>query len=114
MYNTKEKCEEIARKFVELCNERGTTPYKIARYSGLSSSTISCFLAGKTVPRIDTMMILCNYLGVSVTDIFDEREMAEVHAQDEEIVLHTYRNLPAEKRKAFMNYLKMLDKYTEE
>ena len=51
MYNTKEKCLEIARRFEQLCEERGTTPYKIARYSGLSSSTVSYFLAGKTVPR---------------------------------------------------------------
>lgn len=114
MYNTKKKCMEVARRFEQLCEERGTTPYKIARYSGLSSSTVSCFLTGKTVPRIDTMMMLCNQLGVSVTDIFDEREMAEVHAQDEEIVLHTYRNLPEDKKKSFLSYLKMLDRYTEE
>lgn len=114
MYNTKEKCTEVARRFEQLCEERGTTPYKIARYSGLSSSTVSCFLAGKTVPRIDTVMMLCNQLGVTVTDIFDEREMAEVHAQDEELVLHTYRNLPEDKKKAFLKYIKMLDRYTEE
>ena len=88
MYNTKEKCMEIARRFEQLCEERGTTPYKIARYSGLSSSTVSYFLAGKTV-----------------TDIFDERGMAEVHAQDEELVLYTYRNLPEDKKKGFLKLL---------
>ena len=55
MYDTKEKCRELAEKFKQLCAERGTTPYKIARHSGLSSSTVSCFLTGKTVPRIDTI-----------------------------------------------------------
>ena len=62
MYDTKEKCRELAEKFKQLCAERGTTPYKIARHSGLSSSTVSCFLTGKTVPKIDTIMILCNQL----------------------------------------------------
>ena len=66
MYDTKEKCRELAEKFKQLCAERGTTPYKIARHSGLSSSTVSCFLTGKTVPRIDTMMILCNQLRISI------------------------------------------------
>ena len=65
MYDTKEKCRELAVKFKQLCAERGTTPYKIARHSGLSSSTVSCFLTGKTVPRMDTMMILCNQLECS-------------------------------------------------
>lgn len=102
MYDTKEKCRELAEKFKQLCAERGTTPYKIARHSGLSSSTVSCFLTGKTVPRIDTMMILCNQLGISITDIFDEREMVEVHAQEEELILHTYRNLPEDKKKAVL------------
>ena len=105
MYNTKEKCMEIARRFEQLCEERGTTPYKIARYFGLSSSTVSYFLAGKIVPRIDTVMILCNQLGVTVADVFDEREPAEVYAQDEELVLHTYRNLPEDKKKAFLKSL---------
>ena len=113
MYDTKEKCRELAEKFKQLCAERGTTPYKIARHSGLSSSTVSCFLTGKTVPRIDTMMILCNQLGISITDIFDEREMVEVHAQEEELILHTYRNLPEDKKKAVLEYLKMLDRYTD-
>ncbi|VYT32193.1 Uncharacterised protein [uncultured Clostridium sp.] len=43
MYNTKEKCKELAEKFKQICAERGTTPYKIAQKSGLSSSTVSCF-----------------------------------------------------------------------
>lgn len=114
MYDTKDKCRELAEKFKQLCAERGTTPYKIARHSGLSSSTVSCFLTGKTVPRIDTMMILCNRLGISITDIFDEQEMVEVHAQEEELILHTYRNLPEDKKKAVLKYLKMLDRYTED
>ena len=37
MYNTKEKCKELAEKFKQICAERGTTPYKIAQKSGLSS-----------------------------------------------------------------------------
>ena len=105
MYNTKEKCMEIARRFEQLCEDRGTTHYKIARYSGLSSSTVSYFLASKTVPSIDTVMIRCNQLGVTVVDVFDEREPAEVYAQDEELVLHTYRNLPEDKKKAFLKLL---------
>ncbi len=63
---------------------------------------------------MDTMMILCNQLGISITDIFDEREMVEVHAQEEELILHTYRNLPEDKKKAVLEYLKMLDRYTED
>ena len=81
MYNSKEKCKEIAQKFKQICEDRGTTPYKIAKKAGLSSSTVSGFLNGRTNPRIDTMMILCNQLGVSITDFFDERELAKLQDQ---------------------------------
>lgn len=53
MYNSKEKCKEIAQKFKQICEDRGTTPYKIAKKAGLSSSTVSGFLNGRTNPRID-------------------------------------------------------------
>ena len=89
MYNSKEKCKEIAQKFKQICEAKGTTPYKIAKKAGLSSSTVSCFLNGKTIPRIDTMMMLCNQLGVFITDFFDERELLLI-------------------------YLKMLAQYSEE
>ena len=64
----------IRDRFKQICEAKGTTPYKIAKKAGLSSSTVSCFLNGKTIPRIDTMMMLCNQLGVFITDFFDERE----------------------------------------
>lgn len=114
MYDTKEKCRELAAKFKQLCAERGTTPYKIARHSGLSSSTVSCFLTGKTVPRIDTMMILCNQLGISITDIFDEQGNGGSTCTGGRIDMHTYRNLPEDKKKCDFEYLKMLDRYTED
>ena len=31
MYNSKEKCKEIAQKFKQICEAKGTTPYKIRK-----------------------------------------------------------------------------------
>ena len=55
MYDTKEKCRDLAAKFKQLCAERGTTPYKIARHSGLSSSTVSCFLTAQNRYHDDSL-----------------------------------------------------------
>ena len=69
------KMQRTCEKFKQICAERGTTPYKIAQ-----NSTVflygQLFRAGKTVPRVDTLMILCNQLGISVSDIFGERKMS--------------------------------------
>lgn len=34
MYDTKEKCRELAAKFKQLCAERGTTPYNDCKAFG--------------------------------------------------------------------------------
>jgi hypothetical protein len=39
MYNTEEKCIELSKKFREICEAKGSTPYKLARKAGISSST---------------------------------------------------------------------------
>lgn len=31
MYNTEEKCIELSKKFREICEAKGSTPYKLAR-----------------------------------------------------------------------------------
>ena len=113
MYNSKEKCKEIAQTFKQICEDRGTTPYKIAKKAGLSSSTVSGFLNGRTNPRIDTMMILCNQLGVSITDFFDERELAKLQTREEVNLIEAYRRLETPKKELLFIYLKMLAQYSE-
>lgn len=50
MYNSKEKCKEIAQKFKELCNARGTTPYKVAVQAGLSHLRLVASCRGRQFP----------------------------------------------------------------
>ena len=114
MYNSKEKCRETAERFKQLCKLRGTTPYTVGKKAGLSSSTVNSFLTGKSMPRIDTMLTLCNQLGITVTDFFAEREVTGLQTQEEENLLHMYRNLSAPKRELVYIYMKMLLQYREE
>lgn len=114
MYNSKEKCKEMAQKFKQLCEARGTTPYKVAGRAGISTSTVSCFLAGKTMPRMDTMLMLCDELGISISDFFDERELEDLQTQEEKSIIEVYRNLSAQKKQLFHIYLKLLAQYKEE
>ena len=113
MYNSKEKCKEIAQKFKELCDARGTTPYKVAIQAGLSTSTVSCFLSGKTIPRLDTMLMLCNELGIPMTVFFDEKELTDHQVQEEQKIIEMYRSLPAKKQEKLYEYLEMLMQYRE-
>lgn len=113
MYDAKEKCNEIAQRFKQLCDMRGVTPYKIAKKAGLSSSTVSCFLAGKSMPRVDTMLILCNQLEISISEFFEEREELELQSEEEEKIIETYRNLSTQRKELLQVYLEMLLYYEE-
>lgn len=61
---------ELAEKLKKICEAKGSTPYKLAKEAGISSSTISEFLKGNSKPRIDTLLIICNQLGISMTDFW--------------------------------------------
>lgn len=113
MYDAKEKCNEIAQRFKQLCDMRGVTPYKIAKKAGLSSSTVSCFLAGKSMPRVDTMLILCNQLEISISEFFEEREKLDLQSDEEKKIIETYRNLSMQRQKLLQIYLEMLLYYEE-
>lgn len=111
MYNTEEKCMELSEKLKKICVVKGSTPYKLAKKAGISSSTISGFLKGKTKPRIDTLLIICNQLEISMTDFLDERGRMEKYVKEEEELVTVYRSLSDEKRRQLNIYLKMLGEY---
>ena len=58
------------------------------------------------------MLMLCNSLGISITDIFDEREVIDQQTQEEQNILESYRNLPEQKKEWLRIALKMLLQYT--
>ena len=60
------------------------------------------------------MLMLCNSLGISITDIFDEREVIDQQTQEEQNIIESYRNLPKQKKEWLQIALKMLLQYTEE
>lgn len=113
MYDSQKKCTEIALKFKQLCDMRGVTPYKVAKKAGLSSSTVSCLLSGKSMPRVDTMLILCNQLGISISEFFEEGDDLELQTEEEKKIIKIYRNLPTQRKELLNIYLEMLMNYEE-
>ncbi len=114
MYNPQEKCEQLALKFKQICEIKGCTSYKLVKDTGVSSSTVNGFMKGKTKPRIDTLLILCNLLEITMSDFFEEGEAVERLTKEEEELLKIYRVLSQDKRARLNYYIKMLAQYKEE
>ncbi len=52
--------------FEKILEEKGLTAYKVAKATGLSTSTLSNWKMGRYVPKLEKLQKIAIYLGVSV------------------------------------------------
>ena len=53
-------------KFERLYKEKGITPYKVSRDTGIATATLSDWKSGRSKPKVDKLKILADYFGVSI------------------------------------------------
>lgn len=121
MYDPDEECKEMIATIKRLCEQKNMTPHALAKEAGISSSTISYLVNGKTKPQVYTILALCNVLGVRISDLFDNVASTEISGSgvqyitcEEEKLLNCYRGLSDEKRKLLRIYVDMLRQYEDE
>ncbi len=62
----------VKNRILSLCEEKRMTINKLATESGVAPSTIKNILYGKSQnPGIVTLKMLCDGLGITLTDFFD-------------------------------------------
>ena len=65
--------EAITQRILELCKEYNITPNKLGTISGVEPSTITSIFYGKSKnPGIVTLKYLCDGLGITIFDFFDD------------------------------------------
>ncbi len=52
--------------FVKLCQERGVTPYQVAKATGISQAALSTWKRGRTSPRDTTLHKIAEYFHVTM------------------------------------------------
>lgn len=52
--------------FEKLCQEKGIKPNRVAKDCGIASSTLSDWKAGRYTPKVDKMVKIAGYFGVSL------------------------------------------------
>ena len=52
--------------FEKLCNSRDVTPYRVAKETGVSTSTLSSWKTGRYTPKQDKLQKIADYFGVTV------------------------------------------------
>ena len=63
--------------FARLMQERGVTPYKVSRETGIAQSTLSDWKRGVSTPKADKMKTLAEYFGVSVDLLLGRKKVPD-------------------------------------
>lgn len=63
----------LYKKYAELRDKAGITDYKVAKQTGVSTSTLTNWKYGRYNPKFDKLMILAKYFDVPV-EYFAEEE----------------------------------------
>ncbi len=69
--------------FEKLCNKKGVTPYRVCKETGLTTSTISNWKAGRYTPKQDKMQKIADYFGVSVDYLMTGEEKQGYYFNEE-------------------------------
>lgn len=73
----REYAKLIARNLRRIMFETGKTQADLARDLKISKATISSWMNGTRIPRMDKIDLLCNYFNVQRVDIMEELEDKE-------------------------------------
>ena len=123
MYCPDEECRAMIATFKSICKLKNISPFTLAKECGISTSTMSYLLNGKTNPQICTILILCDALGVSIGELFENKRnldstnshamMEQYVTQEEAGLLRCYRLLSDKKKELLKTYVDMLSQYQE-
>lgn len=61
-------------KFDKLLNEKGVTAYRAAQDIGLSPVVFTDWKTGKSKPKLDKLIKIAKYFGVSLAELIEEQE----------------------------------------
>lgn len=105
-----ETYQKMLEKLREHCEREKMSIYALAKNTNLSTSSLSILLNGKTKPYVYTLLLICDALSISITDLADKDVSM---TEDEKWIISSYRSLSTKKKEMLTTYIKMLSQYEE-
>lgn len=111
--------------FEKLCAEKGVTPYRVCKETGITTSTVSNWKAGRYTPKADKLQKIADFFGVSIEFLMgkEEKEESPIYYTNEETaklaqemfededmrsLFHMKKDMPPERFKAHIEFMKNL------
>ena len=80
-------------KFEKLLREKGVTPYRVHKETGISTATLSDWKNGKSQPKRDKIEKICEYFGVPSSYFYGDESTAELTTRDTKEITEMLNNM---------------------
>ena len=85
---------DVIEKLNQLRLSKNMSVYRLAELSGINQSTLANTFSRKTVPSIKNLEIICEALGLTLSQFFAENESKEILTEEEKNLVVNFRRLP--------------------
>lgn len=109
MWGADELYQKMLTALQEYCKEKKITIYALAKATGLSTSSLSNLLKGNTKPYVYTLLLICEALSISISDLFDDKTTLI----EEKWIVDCYKKMSSKKKELLVIYIEMLMQYDE-
>ncbi len=97
---------DVIEKIDKLRKERNWSVYTLALEAGVTQSTLATMYQRKTPPKIETLQLVCEAFGITLSQFFLEEEKIEILSAKEKELLTAYRKLSENKQNALLNLIR--------
>ena len=98
----------VGENLKRICKAKGIKNYQIADYMGVTESSVSHWFRGDNSIDIDNLHKLCQYLNVSLDQVFGlEPIVSEILSQEEHELIIAYRNISEDEKRLIRRALKI-------
>lgn len=83
--------EAVRKRIINLADERNITLHRLSLESGISYSTLSSFINGKSQsPKLVTLLHICEGFGIELNEFFTDKLFKDV---EEDWYFAVYKNI---------------------
>ena len=100
----------IADNIIALCKKRDMSKYRLAQITGISQSSIGKIIAKESLPSMPTLEKICDALGVTMAQFFDEKHVPINLTKSQQEVLKIWDSLDEKEQMVVMSMLRGLQK----
>lgn len=99
---------DIKQRLKNLMDERGLNMYTLAKRSNVSWNTIKNFYARDSKPTLTTIELLCNGLGITLAQFFDEDGSSVSLTAEQQHVLDRWSRITDEEKQIISGMLDVM------